>query len=88
MKCTQTRIPQSVCYFLKIVTPNTSIIRHKPKNMPNKIFATEAAPSEIPVKPNIPATIAMIKKEIDHFNITIVFILSEVTACNSCLVWF
>ncbi|MGZ4092754.1 MAG: hypothetical protein ACXVPV_07010 [Bacteroidia bacterium] len=42
--------------------------------MPKSIFATEAAPSEMPVKPNIPATIAMRKKEADHFNMTYIFI--------------
>jgi hypothetical protein len=69
-------------YFLKIVKPNTNVNIHKPKNMLNRICAIEAAPSEIPVKPNIPATIAMIKKAADHLNITIVLFLYKSTVAK------
>jgi hypothetical protein len=61
-------------YFLKIVSPSTKAKTHNPRNIANKTFAIEAAPSEMPVNPNIAATIAIRKKVADHFNIFLFFI--------------
>jgi hypothetical protein len=41
--------------------------------MKNNILAIDAAAPAMPVKPNIPATIAMIRNMNDHFNIAIDF---------------
>jgi hypothetical protein len=40
------------------------------KKIKNNILAMEAAPAAIPVKPNIAATIAIIKKIAAHLSIT------------------
>ena len=56
-----------------MVKPKTSTISHMDINMKNRTFAISAAPSAMPVKPNIPAIMAIIKNMNDHFNIAIVF---------------
>jgi hypothetical protein len=62
---------------LKMVPPRISAPRNKIRNTKNKIFAIEAAPLAIPVNPKIAATIAIIRKVADHFNIAINYLSSE-----------
>ena len=56
-------------YDLKIVMPKMSTINHTDIKMKKSILAIAAAPSAIPVKPNIPAIIAIIRKRNDQRNI-------------------
>jgi hypothetical protein len=59
--------------LLKMVPPNMMAPRKRIINTKNKILAIDAAPDAMPVNPKIAATMAMIRKIADHFNITIVF---------------
>ena len=59
--------------FLKIVIPKTSIKIHTPINIKKRTLAIPAAADSTPVKPNMPATIAIIRKMNDHFNIVLNF---------------
>lgn len=56
-------------YFPKIFDPKIKTIINKTRKIKNNTLAMEAAPAAIPVKPNIAATIAMIKKIAAHFSI-------------------
>jgi hypothetical protein len=47
---------------------------NKTRKIKNKILANVAAASEIPLKPNIAAIIAIIKKVIVHFSIELFLI--------------
>ena len=60
-------------YFPNILRPIIRVIRKTTRNRKKKNFAILAAPSAIPPKPNIAATIAMMKKIADHFNMFLVF---------------
>ena len=42
--------------------------------MKNRIFAIDSAPADIPVKPKIPATIAITRNMNDHLSITFVLV--------------
>ena len=46
-------------------------ISHTVIKIKNRILAMAAAPSAIPVKPSMPAIIAIIRKRNDHLNIVI-----------------
>ena len=48
--------------------PRTSINTQKPRKTKKRILAIEAAPAAMPVKPNIPAIIAIIRKRNDQRN--------------------
>lgn len=50
--------------------------------MKNSTLAIVAAADTIPKNPKIPATIAIIKKIIDHFNILLTFLSCRVWAIN------
>jgi hypothetical protein len=60
-------------FLLKTVNPRINAIRNNTINIENKTLATDAAPSAIPVNPNIAATIAIMKKVADHLSIAFVF---------------
>ena len=49
-----------------------------PRNIKNRIFAIEAAPAAMPVKPNTAATIAITRKRNDQRNIVIDLSLNNV----------
>jgi len=49
-------------YFLKSLAPKISVIKNNTIKMKNNTLAIDAAPAEIPVNPNSPATIATTKK--------------------------
>jgi len=51
------------------MVPATSAITNNTMKIKNRIFAIAAAPSAIPVNPNIAATIATTKKITDQRNI-------------------
>ena len=73
----------SAGYLLrKRVPPNISATRKRTRKMKKRILATPAAAIEIPVKPNIAATIATIKNMRAHFSITLVFYLLRKKACH------
>jgi hypothetical protein len=59
--------------FLKTVKPNMAVITTRAKKKKKIVFAIEAAPSAIPVKPNTAAIIAITKKIAVHFNIRMNF---------------
>jgi hypothetical protein len=46
------------------------VMRNRAIKSENRILAAEAAPEAIPVKPNIAATIAIIKKIADHLSMS------------------
>ena len=52
-----------------MLAPNTSDSTNKTRKIKNSTFAIEAAPSAIPPKPKMAATIAIIKKITDQRNI-------------------
>lgn len=56
-----------------MVMPKMSTIIHTVMKMKKRIFAIAAAPAAILVNPNIAATIAIIRKMNDHFNIAFRF---------------
>lgn len=60
---------QKVNYFLKTVYPSIPVINTSTMNIKNIVLAIEAAPSAIPVKPNIAATMAIMRKMAVHFSI-------------------
>ncbi len=64
--------PQEI-YFPNTFAPNIMVKRNKTRKIKNKIFAIEAAPAAIPVKPNIAAIIAITTKIIAHLSIMIDF---------------
>ena len=69
-KITFSSTPQiNFTYDLKMVMPNMSTISHTEIKMKNSTFAIAAAPSAMPVKPSIPAIIAIIKKRNDQRSI-------------------
>ena len=49
-------------YFLKSLVPKINDTKNRTIKIKNKIFAIDAAPAAIPVKPNSPATIATTRK--------------------------
>jgi len=57
-------------HFLNKLAPNNMVIMKSARNIKNKIFAIEAAPSAIPPKPKMAAMIAITKKITDHRNIS------------------
>ena len=56
-------------YFPKILEPNIKTRINKTRKIKNNTLAIEAAPAAIPVKPNMAATIAMIKNMAAHLSI-------------------
>lgn len=58
-----------VIYFPKIFDPKIKTRINKTRKIKNNTLAIEAAPAAIPVKPNIAATIAMIKNIAAHLSI-------------------
>lgn len=56
-------------YFPKIFDPKTKTRINKTRKIKNNILAIEAAPAAMPVKPNMAATIAMIKNMAAHLSI-------------------
>jgi hypothetical protein len=63
--------------FLKMVTPRMSISIQNPRKIKKRIFAIEAAPAAIPVKPNTAAIIAIAKKRNDQRNIVLIFSVNK-----------
>lgn len=59
-----------VLHFLNKLAPNNIVMINRAKNMKNKTFAIEAAPSAMPPKPNMAAMMAMMKNITDQRNIT------------------
>jgi hypothetical protein len=71
----ETALLQTICvfskfqlYFFTAQAPPMIVIRKRTRNIKNRIFAMEAAPDAMPVKPKMAATIATIKNMTDHFN--------------------
>ncbi len=60
-------------YFLNKLAPNTSVNTNNTRKMKNRALAIEAAPSAMPPKPNIAATIATTKNVTDQRNMIFVF---------------
>jgi hypothetical protein len=60
-------------YFPNSFAPNIMVKRNRTKKIKNNTFAIEAAPTAIPVKPNIAAMIAITTKIIAHLSIMIDF---------------
>jgi len=60
-------------YFLNKLAPNKMVITNKARNIKNKTFAIEAAPSAIPPNPKMAAIIAITKKITDQRNIMVIF---------------
>ena len=60
----------SLYYLPKIFAPKIRTIINNTRKIKNNTLAIEAAPAAIPVKPNIAATIAMMKNIAAHFSIT------------------
>ena len=60
-------------YFLNIVIPPIIARRKSTIKMKNRTLAIAAAPAAIPVKPNMPATIAITKKIAAHLSIIVSF---------------
>ncbi|HVX25562.1 MAG TPA: hypothetical protein VHB70_04435 [Parafilimonas sp.] len=56
-------------YFPNILDPKISTRINNTRKIKNKIFAMDAAPAAMPVKPNMAATIAMIKNMAAHLSI-------------------
>lgn len=61
-------------FFLKTVTPKTAVSSTNTIKMKNSVWAIEAAPCAIPVKPKIAATIAITRKIADHLSIIVLFL--------------
>jgi len=61
---------RQINYFPKIFAPKMTTIRKRTRKMKNNTLAIEAAPAAIPVKPKIPAIIAIMKKMAAHLSIT------------------
>jgi hypothetical protein len=53
------------------VNPRINVPTKRITKMVKRILAIEAAPEAISVKPKMAATIAMMKRVIDHFNIIV-----------------
>jgi hypothetical protein len=62
-------------YLPNILAPNINTKINNTKKIKNKIFAIEAAPAAIPVKPKIAATIAITKNMAAHLSIIKVLFL-------------
>ena len=60
-------------YFLNKLAPKAIVIINKTRKTKNKIFAMEAAPAASPPKPNIAATIAIMKNIAAQRNILIMY---------------
>jgi len=58
-----------VIYFPKIFDPKIKTRINSTRKIKNNILAMEAAPAAIPVKPNMAATIAIIKNIAAHLSI-------------------
>jgi hypothetical protein len=56
-------------YLPKILDPKIKTIINKIRKIKNNTLAIEAAPAAMPVKPNIAATMAMIKNIAAHLSI-------------------
>jgi hypothetical protein len=56
-------------YFPKIFDPKIKTRINKTRKIKNNTLAIEAAPAAMPVKPNMAATIAMIKNIAAHLSI-------------------
>ncbi len=56
-------------YFPKIFDPKIKTRINKTKKIKNNTLAIEAAPAAMPVKPNMAATMAMIKNMAAHLSI-------------------
>ena len=56
-----------------MVTPKIIMISQKTRKIKKRIFAIEAAPAAMPVKPSTPAIIAIIRKRNDQRNIEFSF---------------
>ena len=56
-------------YFPKIFDPKIKTRINKTRKIQNNILAIEAAPAAMPVKPNMAATIAIIKNMAAHLSI-------------------
>ena len=61
--------PILVIYFPKIFDPKIKTRINNTRKIKNNILAMEAAPAAIPVKPNMAATIAIIKNIAAHLSI-------------------
>ena len=60
-----------------MVMPNKRTTSHTAKKIKNRVLAIAAAPAAMPVKPNIPAIIAITRKMNDHRNITFVLVSND-----------
>ena len=60
-------------YFLKMVIPRIPNKSIRTRKMKNNVLATDAAPSAIPVKPKIAATMAIKKKVAAHLSMIVVY---------------
>lgn len=60
-------------FFLKTVNPSIAVTTTRARKIKNITLAMDAAPAAIPVKPNIAAIIAIMKKIAVHFSITSCF---------------
>lgn len=65
--------------YFTINNANSNNTKNTTKNIKNKIFAMPAVAAEIPVKPNRPAIIDMIKKNKAHFNIRMPQVLCSIS---------
>lgn len=58
-------------FLLNNVPPNNNAPINNIKKIKNSALAIEAAPAAIPVNPNIPAMMAIIRNVADHFNMSL-----------------